>query len=83
MRYSVIVHMTNDEPIEGEMDEMPPSTATLISIKNPRKRGNRDLEWLDHHTNILMVAVTHLISIEIAPARAEQDLVTKSGFDWR
>lgn len=83
MSYSVIVHMLSDEPIEGEMDEMPPPNATFIAIKKPRKRGNRDLEWIDHHTNTLMLSVAQLVSVEFSLAHGEHDLVTKTGFDLR
>ena len=83
MSYNIIAHLRGDEPIEGEIDELPPPNATFIAVKNPRKRSNHDLEWLDHRTMTLLISFSQIISIEIVATHMEQDLVTKYGSDAR
>lgn len=77
MSYNIIAHLAGEEPIEGEIDELPAPTATFIAIKNPHKRGNQELDWLDHRTAALLVSLAHLVSIEIAASRDTEDLITK------
>ena len=77
MSYNIIAHMANDEPVEGEIDELPLSNASFIAIKNPRRSNNRELDWLDSRTMTLLVPFSHLISLEIATPHDEDDHITK------
>jgi hypothetical protein len=77
MSHNIIAHLAGEEPIEGEIDELPAPTATFIAIKNPHKRGNQELEWLDRRTITLLVSLTHLVSVEIAAPHDSEDLVLK------
>jgi hypothetical protein len=83
MKYNIIIHMANGEPIEGDIDELPNQQATFIAVKNPHRRSNRELDWLDHRTNTLLVSFSHIVSVEVVVARSEQELVTKHGFEVR
>ncbi len=83
MKYNVIVHLANGEPIEGDLEELPQPQANFIAVKNPHRRSNRELDWLDHRTNTLLIAFSHIVSIEVVLARSEQELVTKYGVDVR
>jgi len=38
---SVIVHLQNEDPVVGEMDELPKPIDYLITVKNPRKKMER------------------------------------------
>jgi len=78
MGHSVIAHLVNQEPIEGEIDELPTATAMLIPLRNPKRRSNRELEWLDHRTTILFIATSHLVSLEVMLPRSDEDrIITK------
>ncbi len=77
MSYNVIVHPANAEPIEGEIDELPPPNATFIAVKNPRRRSNKDLDWLDQRTTTLLISFAHLVSVELSTPRSSEDLITK------
>lgn len=83
MKYSIIIHLANGEPIEGDIDELPHPQALFVAVKNPHRRGNRELDWLDPRTNTLLVAFSHIVSIEVVVVRSDQELVTKSGFEVR
>lgn len=83
MRYNIIVHQANGEPIEGEMEELPMPQATFLTLKNPHKRSNRELDWLDHRTNTILVPFTNIMCVEVVVARGEQELITKHGVELR
>ena len=47
MTITVIVHIANEDPIIGEVEEMPTLSDTMIIIAKPRKRDGKDLHYLD------------------------------------
>lgn len=72
---TVLVHIANEDPILGEVDQLPATTDTNILIKNPRRRDGKDL------TN-LMASVTQVIwpmvrigFIEIVPGGEEEQII--------
>lgn len=79
MHYHVVVHMANGDPIEGIIDELPTPQANFIAIKNASQRSNRDLDWLDARTNLLLISFAHIINVEVSPVRSDQDIITKHG----
>lgn len=46
MPISVILHISGEEPIAGEIDEMPTTTDTVLIVNNPRKRDGKDLTYI-------------------------------------
>lgn len=69
MSYRVIVHILGDDAIEGEIDELPPVNAIFLTVKNPVKRGGREVAWLDHSTAHLLISFAQLSSVEVLAGR--------------
>ncbi len=74
--YNVIAHPTGEEPIIGEIDELPVANAVFLVIKNPRKRNGDYLDWLDVETTTLLLSFARLTCVEFS-ARTGQTLVRK------
>lgn len=73
MPISVILHISGEEPIAGEIDEMPNPGDTVLIVKNPRKRDGKDLTYISASD------VTHVIwpwdkinFLEILPSEEEE-----------
>lgn len=75
MHQSVIVHIVGEEPIEGQIEELPQPHATFLMLKHPQKKGGRDLGWLHYHTTMLLISFAQISSVEIIN---EPNLVLKS-----
>ena len=43
MAISVILHISGEEPIIGEIDEMPNPGDVILNVRNPRRRDGKDL----------------------------------------
>jgi hypothetical protein len=69
---SIIVHLQNEDPIVGEVDELPKPTDYLITIKNPRKKDGKDLPYLDANINLIIIPVFRVNFIEIASEHEEE-----------
>ncbi len=75
MPISVLVHLSGEDPVLGEVEELPGVTDTTILINNPRKRDEKDLPYLAE-TVVSVVWPMHRINfIEILPTREEEDLI--------
>jgi hypothetical protein len=46
--------MQNEDPIVGEVDELPSKTDAIIYLSNPRRRDGKDLPYLEE--NVTKVA---------------------------
>jgi hypothetical protein len=45
--YTIIVHISNAEPVKLDVEELPKSTDTCIVGKNPRLRSEKEVDWVD------------------------------------
>lgn len=45
--YTIIVHISNAEPVKVDVDELPKTTDTCIIGKNPRLRSEREVDFVD------------------------------------
>lgn len=73
---SVIIHIQNEDPVLGEVDELPSPEDSLIIVKNPRKRDGKDLIYLDPNVTTVIWPVARINFIEVVPSEAEEEIIT-------
>ncbi len=74
MAYTVIIHITNADPIVGEIDDIPTPTDNLIIVNNPRTKDGKDLPYLSNDA-IQGIWPIHRISfIEIISSGQEENI---------
>ena len=73
---SVIIHIMNEDPVVGEVEEIPTANDTLIVVKNPRKKDGKDLPYLDANVSTVVWPFTRISFIEIIPVGEEDDIIT-------
>jgi hypothetical protein len=76
MAISVLVHLTNEDAVMGEMEELPAPTANYVTVTNPRRRDGKDLPYLQVNATTVMWATHRVSFIEVIPGEAEEKLVT-------
>jgi hypothetical protein len=75
MSISILLHISGEDPVIGEVEEMPTTTDTTIMVSNPRRRDDKDLPYL-HETVTTVIWPLHRINfIEILPSKEEEDLI--------
>jgi len=72
---TLLVHILNDDPVLGEVDELPTPGDTLILIKNPRRRDGKDLHYLDANVTSVYWPVSRLVFIEVMPTGEEEEII--------
>jgi len=75
MAYSVILHITGEPSILGEVEELPKPTDTLISVSNPRLRDGKDIHYLEHNVVKVIWPVDKITLIEVLESEEEERLI--------
>lgn len=75
MTVSVIIHISNEDPIVGELDEMPAAADQIIVVKNPRKRDGKDIHYLVEGVTTVIWPINRVSFIELMPSEQEEQLI--------
>ncbi|HEY9077384.1 MAG TPA: hypothetical protein VIO61_12700 [Anaerolineaceae bacterium] len=73
---NVILHILNEDPVLGEIDQLPSPSDYLILVKNPRRRDGKDLPYLDANVSTVIWPVTRITFIEVLPSGEEDEIIT-------
>ncbi len=73
---SVIIHIQNEDPILGELDDIPSPSDQMIVVKNPRRRDGKDIPYLDGNVMTVLWPVNRINFIEILPSEDEEGIIT-------
>jgi hypothetical protein len=73
---TVIIHLQNDDPVLGEIDQLPEGTASSVLIRNPRKRDGKDLAYLDANVVDVIFPMWRINFIEIVSEGEEEEIIT-------
>ena len=71
---SILVHISNEDPVLGEVDNLPGVTDQLIKIKNPRRRDGKDLHYLQANVTEVIWPLARVTFIEIIPSDQEDEI---------
>ena len=72
----VLVHVKNEDPVLGEVDEYPGASDTLIIVKNPRRRDGKDVSYLDIAVTTVIYPYERINFVEVLPGAEEEEIVS-------
>ncbi len=75
MTHTLIIHITNEEPIVGEVDQLPSATDTIIAVHNPRRRDGKDVQNLSTDAVTIIWPVNQISFIEVMPGEGEEPII--------
>lgn len=73
---TVLIHVTNDDPILAEMDDLPGPSDQLLVIKNPRRKDGKDLPYIEANVTTIMWPIVRVTFIEVIPSGEEEEIIT-------
>jgi hypothetical protein len=76
MAISILVHLTNEEAVLGEVEALPTADANYLTVANPRRRDGKDLPFLQPNVSTVIWPIQRISFIEVMPGEAEEKLVT-------
>lgn len=75
MAYTLILHVAGEDPIVGEVDEMPAPGDLMILLNNPRRRDGKDIHYLDSSVVKAIWPVNRINFIEVLPGEQEEQII--------
>ncbi len=75
MPHSIILHVSGEPSIIGEVDELPKLTDTLIIVNNPRLKDGKDLHYLESNVVKVIWPIDKISLIEIMGAEDEEQII--------
>ncbi len=75
MPYTLILHLNNQSPVVGEVEELPKPTDNLIILSNPRTREGKDLHYLEPNVIRVIWPISAVSLIEIIET-AEEEIIS-------
>jgi hypothetical protein len=73
---TLIIHIQNEEPIVGDVDDLPSASDTLIFIKNPRRKDGKDLPNIDSSVMSVGWPLARINFFEILPSGTEEEIIS-------
>jgi hypothetical protein len=73
MPYTLLVHLSEQDPIVLDVDELPDPTDQYIIGMNPRRRDGKDLHYVEHDVTTVLFPWWRINFIEVLPAPGEEE----------
>ena len=75
MAYTVILHITGEASILGEIDELPKPSDNIITLTNPRLRDGKDVHYLEQNVTKVIWPFAKIALIEVLESQEEESLI--------
>jgi hypothetical protein len=72
---TILLHISNEDAVLGEVDELPTTTTNLIVVKNPRRRDGKDLRYIDANVVTVIWPIMRINFIEVLPSGEEDEII--------
>jgi hypothetical protein len=73
--FKIILHIQNQDPVLGDVDELPTTTDTLLIVHNPRRVDGKDLTNISENVMTVMYPIDRLNFIEILGGEEEDQII--------
>lgn len=73
---TLLIHVTNDDPVLCEVDDLPSPTDQIMVLKNPRRKDGKDLPFIEANVTTLIWPLGRVTFIEVMPSGEEEEIIT-------
>ncbi|GAB4581238.1 MAG: hypothetical protein Fur0022_39850 [Anaerolineales bacterium] len=75
MSLSVIIHISDSDPILAEIEALPNPTDQILTITGPRRVDGKDLHYLSPGVTTVIFPINQITFIEIVPREDEDHII--------
>ena len=75
MPYTIVLHPMGEEPIVGEVEDLPTTTDLTITVTNPRRLDGKELHYLSENVTTVIWPLSRMNFIEIVPTKEEEEII--------
>jgi hypothetical protein len=75
MPYTIILHPSGEEPIIGEVEDLPQPSDLSITVNSPRRIDGKELHYLTESVLTVIWPINRLNFIEVLPTKGEEEII--------
>lgn len=75
MAHTIVLHLSGEPSIVGEVDDLPKASDTIITVSNPRLRDGKDVHYLEANVVKVIWPLVQVSLIEVLADEAEENLI--------
>jgi hypothetical protein len=75
MPFTVLVHLSGEDSVVGEVDAVPNPSDTTITLNSPRRRDGKDLAYIQGNVVTVVWPMHRINFIEILPTAEEEHII--------
>ena len=75
MSYAIILHVSGEPSIAGEVEELPKPMDSIIVVSNPRTKDGKDLHYLDNAAIKVIWPLSKINFIEVLGDASEEKII--------
>jgi hypothetical protein len=75
MAFTIVMHVSNEEAVVGEVDELPTGSIATITVTNPRRMDGKDLPYLAENVVTVIWPMSRINFIEVLPLKEEEPII--------
>jgi hypothetical protein len=72
MPFSIIVHINDEDPVIGEVDEIPKADSFLVRLTNPRRLDGKELHYISPGVAEIYWPMHRISFIELVPSEEDE-----------
>ena len=72
----ILLHIAGEEPIAGEVEELPKATDTVITVMDPRRRDGKDIHYIDSRAIKVIWPLDRISFIEVLSGEEAEEIVS-------
>ena len=76
MTHFIIVHISNEDPILCEVEQLPDTADQFVIVNNPRRRDGKDIHYLDDEVTTMLIPWHRINFIQILPSTEAEEVIT-------
>jgi hypothetical protein len=75
MPYTILIHLHNEDPVLGEVDELPNPSDNFLLVTNIRKRDGKDAHFIDPAAVSVLLPWHKVGFVEVMPGEEEGEVI--------
>jgi hypothetical protein len=76
MTISLILHIVNEDPVVGEVEQLPDPRDQVVVVFNPRRRDGNPVYYLEDDVSTLIVPWHRINFIQVMPEAEMEEVIT-------
>ena len=72
---SIIAHIANEEPIVGEVEQLPTASDQMIFLQNPRRKDGQDIHFIVEDVTTVVIPLHRITIIQIMPSATSDEII--------